>query len=647
MKVVVFLIDKLLSLAPISNLDPKESRFRAYRDYLDKIYGDPTLLNIALIGNRGSGKSSIIHSYDKLKNEKEEFLYVSLIDFEEHSFRDGKCDTTDAFDRQLSQKKLEYSLLCQVLARCTKSDLCGSTIVGIPEQPPSQKVVAFWFSAVFALIFGLLFENRAGAVLSVLGVSVHFRIILHGILYLVLGVSLSFLLFYTVWKIMPFIRINKVIFKGPNAEADFSFDSSKYYLDQYRFELIFILNKIARKIGYTVVFEDMERLDSEVCVEIMSKLRELNSLVNTHRSTHGINPNESIRFIYALSDEVFDYETRTKFFDTIVPVIPALNATNAQMILRNHLMDLEVLVDKHYMNDVIRIVAPAITEYRTLRNIINEFVLLNRLYTSDIGKMTLHPQDCANLLALTVYKVLFPQEYAYAFGETGNAILPQITLEKYRFELVDMAHQLFQRGYLHDQSLKTLAYAEERIVHKWLNILESRNSGNKITLLQEFIEKGSTNIREGILARGLFEKEADPYVAGLFGVCIFETALVTLKNLPSRYQMTGELFIKYIACLSSFPEAELEVALEKLMNNPAANIPAWTLFCLSNLDISEPLVSYLSWDDSLNNRYIPTAILCLGYERKNLTYSAQNKKIGRFTLAEHIALFEKKRTYIL
>ena len=580
-------------------------------------------------------------------------MYVSLIDFEEHTFRENKGntgntgDTGTTSDGELSQKRLEYNLLCQVLARCTKSDLRGSTLASIPEQPPDQKIVAIWITAVFALIFGLLFEDRAGAVLAVLGVNDSVRIVLHGLLYLALGVSLSILLFYTIWKIIPFIRFQKILFKSPNAEAEFSFDSKKYYLDQYRFELIFIINKIASKIGYTVVFEDMERLDSNVCVEIMSKLRELNSLVNIHRSNHGIDPNESIRFIYALSDEVFDYKSRTKFFDTIVPVIPALNAANAQMILRNHLMDLDIFVDRQYMDDVVAIVAPAITEYRTLRNIINEFVLLNRLYTSDIGKLSLAPRECANLLALTVYKVLFPKEYAYAFCETGNAILPQITSDKYRPELVEMTKTLFYRGYLHDQSLKALAYTEQRIVGKWLGILETGTAGNKITLLQEFVEKGSINIREGIVAHGLFEKESDPYVAGLLGVCIFETALGTLMNLPSRYKMTGSLFIKYLACLSLFPEQELERALLKLWNNPATNISAWMLYCLSNFEILEPSASYLNWEDSLNNRYIPIAILCLGHERNTLMHSVLNKKIGNFTLAEHIALFERKRTYML
>lgn len=54
---------KLLSLAPTDALDPqKDQDFKAYNDHLSAVFSDGSLRNIAMIGNRGSGKSSILRS---------------------------------------------------------------------------------------------------------------------------------------------------------------------------------------------------------------------------------------------------------------------------------------------------------------------------------------------------------------------------------------------------------------------------------------------------------------------------------------------------------------------------------------------------------------------------------------------------------
>ena len=46
------------------------------------------------------------------------------------------------------------------------------------------------------------------------------------------------------------------------------------------------------------------------------------------------NIKRKVVFIYAIKDDMFKDEERTKFFDFIVPVIPYINATNSGEILR-------------------------------------------------------------------------------------------------------------------------------------------------------------------------------------------------------------------------------------------------------------------------------------------------------------------------
>ena len=69
---------RLLSLAPITNLDSNQPSYAAYSDRLNSVYRDKELRNIALIGKRGSGKSSILRTYDrKCHKGEEKFLYIT------------------------------------------------------------------------------------------------------------------------------------------------------------------------------------------------------------------------------------------------------------------------------------------------------------------------------------------------------------------------------------------------------------------------------------------------------------------------------------------------------------------------------------------------------------------------------------------
>lgn len=62
---------------------------------------------------------------------------------------------------------------------------------------------------------------------------------------------------------------------------------------------------------------------------IFIKLRELNTVINNYD-----NIKRKVVFIYAIKDDMFKDEERTKFFDFIVPVIPYISATNSGEILR-------------------------------------------------------------------------------------------------------------------------------------------------------------------------------------------------------------------------------------------------------------------------------------------------------------------------
>ncbi len=79
----------------------------------------------------------------------------------------------------------------------------------------------------------------------------------------------------------PRIKNSGVSLKATNAELNLEKDACEDYPDQYTQEFVYCLKRVHRKIGSTVVFENMDRLSENVCVSIFTRLREINHILNT------------------------------------------------------------------------------------------------------------------------------------------------------------------------------------------------------------------------------------------------------------------------------------------------------------------------------------------------------------------------------
>ena len=523
-----------------AKLTKKDPNARVYFEQMDAILKSENLLNIAITGNRGSGKSSIIHSYDNYRNKGkgERFLYISLAEFEHYVEEAAKeseeqsnpdkglkeprnqnvvvvvagqnappaeeqpepeavevvveqnappaeeqpkteAVETDEEENSVSkdaekpdekiktvqikkplkpkgkereeiQKKLEYSMLSQILTKCTRRDLRNSSLKAIPEVREARRGVAWVYGyafLLFMLICGLKYEEHFAKFLQKDYLETLFPRLMalletvfpkmmqflennqltgHGLGY-VLACGMVFVGGACLLQRKPgLFRLGKVALKLPWVEAETSPSQNVYCLDHYRFELIHILNQLATKIDYTVVIEDLELVGECCAEEIMSKLRELNMQVNTHRQTQynagsnlvakrvlrfrywllklkyrpdgevmeKVNPlggrfwdylwrgsrcAKPIRFVYAISDATFDEEERTKFFDTILPVTPALNHKNAFEITKNlftgrlGMSDLEAKLMVKMMSNVV-------TDFRQINDIKTEYEFFSRWY---------------------------------------------------------------------------------------------------------------------------------------------------------------------------------------------------------------------------------------------------------------------------
>ena len=161
--------------------------------------------------------------------------------------------------------------------------------------------------------------------------------------------------------------------------------------------------------GYRIIFfEDLDRLDDRT---IFVHLRELNNLLNSNESI-----NEKVVFVYAVKDDIFTKEDRTKFFDFIIPVIPVVNSTNSGEVLLQFFEEAKKHKIEHNVSrEFILDVAPYIADMRILRNIYNEFVVYKKILRDSQGVDLKDEQ----MLAIIIYKNMYPNDFAAIQNEEG------------------------------------------------------------------------------------------------------------------------------------------------------------------------------------------------------------------------------------
>ena len=168
-----------------------------------------------------------------------------------------------------------------------------------------------------------------------------------------------------------------------------------------------------------VIFEDLDRFNN---TEIFIKLRELNTLLNNYEKIH-----RKIVFVYALRDEVFTDNSRTKFFDFIVPVIPVINNQNSGDVLYNYWeknRDSALgKVDGNFLQDI----GLYVDDMRLLKNSINEFKIYDKKINEDDYKTAEEKKadktisrDRNKIFALILYKNLYPNDFALLAQNKGE-----------------------------------------------------------------------------------------------------------------------------------------------------------------------------------------------------------------------------------
>lgn len=416
-----------------------EKRYKPYAEELKKAIEDKKYVksNIAIIGPYGSGKSSLIKTFDeKFKSPKQNSLYISLASFNNSTFisdvnkriesefnekatvedEETKSDATIDDKKQIKKRndeeslefdkkyvtehEIEKSILQQFLFKVTHKKLPRSKISRIKERPR-----LFWtiplLIGIILLSIGLYYINDK----LILWSKSYLSIKISTISSLTIGV---FLLLYFSFYTFNFSKI-----KLKDIEAEFWNENTSLF-NKYLDEIIYFFKKTKYEIVY---IEDLDRIKN--CLPLFVKLRELNFVINNH-----IEINNKVKFVYALGEKVFlNTEERTKFFDKIITIIPYININNIKSELSSWIAknssaeeykDLFIGLVKEKTELFINNISIFLLDNRLLVNVYEDFI--NYATNIAIGA------GFYELFTLMIYKNLHPLDFSKLFYGKGLLI---------------------------------------------------------------------------------------------------------------------------------------------------------------------------------------------------------------------------------
>lgn len=363
---------------------------------------DPNVKNIAIAGAYGSGKSSIIKTFLKRNPYyRSKTVNISLASFcvdNEHDM-DGNENRDNS---NILQRQLELSILQQLIYHTP------------PNEIPYSRFRRIWNIAKRTIVFNVL----AGCIVLMGGLSFinsdlySAYVSNYNLLWPVLSIQIiSFILIiiFISWIVRFCSRLSWLKINIPNVELEISHADASSILNRHMDEIIYYFESGAFD---TVIFEDLDRFDS---VLIFQKLREINLILNNARQI-----GHRIVFIYALRDDVFKDESRTKFFDYMIPVVPIVNISNSGDKLIDFFVrhkEISPIPSKDFLSEV----SIFIDSMRLLVGICNEYVLYHKVLND--GKLI--PEK---LFGMIVYKNLYPDDFVLLHNNSG--ILASILSEK-------------------------------------------------------------------------------------------------------------------------------------------------------------------------------------------------------------------------
>lgn len=414
-----------LSYKALTPTDSAE-QVKEYLEALTWALQQKDIHNIALAGAYGSGKSSIIETFLRNERERKHIIFdhlcsknriisdvsmkVSMAEFEickgDTDRQEKTCRHDDSSQtlnevsewilKQIFYKvksdKIPQSRYHKLCRRSFLSDYINVALALFLIVSLIFLFVPFTLDRMLALVDWIALQGAFSTATGAIILCLFAALVLGGAVY--------------KWRFL-FSNLKLKVLKLPAGTGIESERESDSVFNRHLDEIVYFFEVTKYRV---VFFEDLDRLDEP---NIFVRLRELNTLLNNSNAIS----EKPVVFVYAVRDDLFQREDRTKFFDFIIPVIPIINTTNSREVLLEWLRK-EQEKDKRGHNiseKFMRDVSPYIADMRILRNICNEFLI----YKGTLKKSRNTALADHKIFAMILFKNLYPQDFAHIQGEQG------------------------------------------------------------------------------------------------------------------------------------------------------------------------------------------------------------------------------------
>ncbi|HFR3355075.1 TPA: hypothetical protein ACHU6O_001251, partial [Streptococcus suis] len=386
----------------------------SFKQALDFAIQDDELKNVAITGNYGSGKSSLLDSYEaKYSNKK--FLHISLADYKENDLSGYKENDSSESGKKLNVRQInviEGKIINQLLHQIHPKHVKKSIFKTLSRTPRRIPLLLTVYIVLFFITLSYFLKpNFLKALVTadkVFGWDANTVFSWLFLILLFIG-SLT-----TIWYIVENKTIKSLTIGGKNVSSEidiFSDQSMRVsYFDKYLDDVLYLLNESRADV---IVFEDIDRFENNT---IFAKIKELNVLVNNKRKI--AKKSSKLVFLYLIRDDLFISKERTKFFDFIIPVLPVITSSNSSDKLTTTLK--EMGIKSGLADDFLFRISLYIDDMRLLNNICNEFYSYQLELTHDkTGEKNALDLDLKKIFAMIVYKNIFPKDFSELQNNQG------------------------------------------------------------------------------------------------------------------------------------------------------------------------------------------------------------------------------------
>lgn len=382
-------------------LSPMEIDDDLYLNELDQGLIDKDMKNIALSGPYGVGKSSILKTYIK-KRPIYNYINISLANFEmsidknlnniiekEPKGSIGNYDQnsdTEIENKSSITNQLEASILKQMFYKVHHKKIPYSRYKRI-KNLNTHNIIFNIIKIIVLLLLGTFLYNPQ-ILKNIINIKINdYKDTNSMILIAMIGIF-TWIGIDIIIKGIKYIKSTLKFNNIKTKNIDISHIDNKESIFNKNIEEILYFFEVTEYD--VIIFEDLDRFNN---IEIFTKLRELNGLVNNSEQIK-----RKITFIYSIRDDIFnDYKDRTKFFDFIIPIVPIVNSSNSEKYIKDRLNHLKI------SEELIENISMYIDDMRTLKNICNEF----KIYKSIVNY-----QDIDKLFSIIVYKNIYPRDFS-------------------------------------------------------------------------------------------------------------------------------------------------------------------------------------------------------------------------------------------